>query len=361
MIMEAVNNPYKTASFESLVPSLSHGHCRTLDNGITAARVFNYIYRSGIRHIGISNYYPSTPVYPLDNPQDSTVVLTGTDSLELTAIPDDAIGYPNAEHTSVNIPALHINGIGSTFSSGSPDGEKPVGMGGNTWKYGFNEILSNLLYSDGGGVCINHPAWSRHVGGAMSTEQIIQMLDFDERVLGIEIYNEACEYSESKTGWSLDIWDEILLSGRRCWGFAVPDHDTENYSIADTATPPRVKCVGRNVLLCEPEAHACLKAYRDGNFYSQILDTDLRFNGINFDESTNKLSVSTSNANSIKVVIDGEATTYTGNVTTVDIPVDATYVRVEAYSDIDSIFSNPIMFKQTRAEKKKKQDIMLFM
>lgn len=358
--MPAVNNPYKTASFESLVPSLSHGHCRTIENTtITAARIFNYIYRSGIRHIGISNYYPSTPVFPLENPQDKTVVLTGNGELESSIIPDDVIGYPNAEHHGVNIPSMHLNGIGSTFSSGSPEGSKPDGIG-STWKYCVNEILSNLIEDDGGGVSINHPVWTAQYSTKMNAELICEVLDFDERVLGIEIYNDTCEKNYN-AGWALNIWDEVLLSGRRCWGFAVPDHDTEDYSFEDKATPPRVKCKGRNVLLCEPNAHACLKAYRDGNFYSQILDTDLRFNGINFDESTNKLNVSTSNANTIKVVIDSETTTYNGNAVTVDIPIDAVYVRVEAHSDTDSIFSNPIMFKQTRAEKKKKQDIMLFM
>ena len=66
-------------------------------------------------------------------------------------------------------------------------------------------------------------------------EVIFEMLDYDEAVMGIEIYNnysarrnwlENPNYvaPEEDKGFSLNLWDRILRTGRRCWGFCVPDH-----------------------------------------------------------------------------------------------------------------------------------------
>lgn len=360
--MNAVVNPYSGVSFSNQIMSISHEHCRSIATvpTITAARIFNYLYRCGVRHFGISNYYPSTPVYPLDNPMDDTVSLTGTDALEFTEIPSDAIGCPNAEHHDVNIRAMHINGLGSTFSSGNPKGVNPVGMNKAHWKECIKDILDNLIYSDAGGVTVNHPRWTDFYGGSLKVKTICDVLDFDERVLGIEVFNKTSEIDEHHIGWDIDTWDNILITGRRCWGLCVPDHDGENFSINDTGTPPTRQLNGFNMLLCDATEYDCLRAYRTGAFYGKLYNTtNLAFNDISYDSSTNTLSVETTGATKISVVIDGSFTDYSNtNSINVVLPNDITYVRVQAEGDYppyqraedtkDMIFSNPIMFKSAQ-------------
>jgi hypothetical protein len=123
-----------------------------------------------------------------------------------------------------------------------------------------------LLHADGGGLTLNHPT------GAL--KDYAPMLDFDERVLGIEVWNQLTSGFGSSRGFydhSMEapmhfyrLWDEILRSGRRCWGFFVKDHNTFGR--------------GRNVLLLPPmtgleppqrEALA-LRAYRRGCFFGAV-------------------------------------------------------------------------------------------
>lgn len=194
------------------------------------------------------------------------------------------------------------------------------------------------------------------------------MLDFDDRVLGIEIFNKTSQDNANHLGWDIETWDTILKTGRRCWGFCVPDHDGENYSIADTTTPPNRQITGLNVLLCEPTEYDCLKAYREGRFYGKLYNTtNLAFSNISFEGGT--LSIETVGATKISIIIDGRAFDYVGvNNISADIPDGTTYVRVQAEGDYppnrresdtnDMIFSNPLIF--TRPARTSSDDIILF-
>lgn len=123
-----------------------------------------------------------------------------------------------------------------------------------------------LAFADGGGITLNHPT------GAL--DQYAEMLDFDPRVLGIEVWNQltsgfgtAGGFYAQGPGPSLHfyrLWDDLLRTGRRCWGFFVKDHNTYGR--------------GRNVLLVpapdglpttEQEA-AALRAYRRGAFFGSV-------------------------------------------------------------------------------------------
>lgn len=124
-----------------------------------------------------------------------------------------------------------------------------------------------LLHSDGGGITLNHPTGKR--------DAYLPMLDFDPRVLGIEVWNQLTSgfgsdrgFYDTSNGAAPDhfyrLWDEILATGRRCWGFFVKDHNTYGR--------------GRNVLLLpspdtldpgEREA-AALRAYRQGTFFGAV-------------------------------------------------------------------------------------------
>jgi hypothetical protein len=85
-----------------------------------------------------------------------------------------------------------------------------------------------LLHADGGGITLNHPTQDRKL--------YAMFLDFDPRVLGIEVWNQLTSGFGSSKGFYDDsegphlhfyqLWDDLLRTGRRCWGFFVKDHNT---------------------------------------------------------------------------------------------------------------------------------------
>ena len=319
-------NPYKDIDWVNVlkIPACSHQHCETQAQ-------FNNIVASGMYETyAISNYYPSKPIYPLSD--------------KFTDVPVDAISCPNAEHHNMSnngssLIGLHVNGLGCTKVSGSErhyeDGhwvnDEPVGFDGLDWRQAFTQILNTQLYSDGGGITINHPNWSRHHGG-LPQSVIEQMLNYDYRVLGIEVWNANYE-SDEDYNWDWELWDAILRKGKRCWGFAASDHTGQN-----SGSPE-----GRNILLCNSaDTYECLKAYREGRFYCQRKGTSLAFSSIAV--SGGKLNVATIGASTISVVIDSKKKTYSGNSVSVSIPNNVGYMRIEAASADDIIWSNPIMF-----------------
>ena len=353
-----------------------------LDNG----------YRYGVRHFPISNYYPSAPYDAntrlsdfrlrqwwgtirdgrrLDPPINWNDIITWEHELEepyrtnfpfaetepvYTDIPEDVILSHNAEHHGFTNSSAHICSPGSSFASGTFDvyGHYhldrhgfPVGFGG-TWQEGFKGMLQGLDYPDGGGITINHPTWFTR----FSDDQVFEMLDFDKRVLGIEIYNdysgrknwfENPDYKvpdEPETGFSLNLWDRILSTGRRCWGFCVPDH-----SVCKGGN-----WIGRSVLLVsEFTEHNFLKAYRRGQFYGCLKDSGLTIRDFSVTDSS--ISVSTNLTARIKFITGaGVASTVTGNSATYELGRDnstpeVTYVRVEVEDDSgERLFLQPVMW-----------------
>lgn len=144
-------------------------------------------------------------------------------------IPSDVIISPNAEHSNYTNSSLHACAVGSLYASGNFDVRNYYktadhGYAGGTsvtWEVAFKGMIEKLLFKDAGGVTINHPTWS-----GLTFGEVIRMLDFDPRVLGIEVYNDTCatNYGEPERGWALKLWDEVLKTNRRCFGFFVPDH-----------------------------------------------------------------------------------------------------------------------------------------
>lgn len=325
-------NPYYSVNWNSVlrIPSCSHQHCENQEQ-------FDNIVASGMyRHYAISNYYPSAPVYPL--------------SSKFTDIPSNAISCPNAEHHGTSIQPLHFNGIGCTKVSGSErhliDGnwvyDQPVGFGGASWKFAFTSVLETALYEDGGGITINHPAWSNRQGG-LNQANIEEMLDYDERVLGIEVYNAQEE------DWDMSLWDNLLIKKYKCFGFAATDH------IGQFSGSPK----GRNVLLSsDASEHDCLKAYREGRFYCQLHNTELAFTSIVMIGNT--LTITTTGANTISIVVDGIKTNYNGNSVEVALPSNFIYVRAEADSANDKIWCNAILANVRKQKSKSSFNDLIF-
>lgn len=174
------------------------------------------------------------------------------------------------------------------------------------WRDVFREALAKLQYPDGGGMTLNHPT------GKMET--YLPMLDFDPRVLGIEVWNQLTSGFGSSRGFYdtndgphlhfYRLWDDILRSGRRCWGFFVKDHNTYGR--------------GRNVLLVpkletmtasEREA-AALRAYREGAFFGSVASLAASDTGEEiispYDRSTFRFSRITVNNNTLNVEVTGQ-------------------------------------------------------
>jgi hypothetical protein len=260
-----------------------------------------------------------------------------------TDIPEDVIFSPNSEHhTFTNERNLHANALGSFFRSGTFDAHDEfltVSNGycpgtGRPWEVIFTKILDELQYKDGGGITINHPVWS-----SLKYESVCKMLDFDPRVLGIEIFNDLCatRYGDADRGWALRMWDSILSSGRRCFGFCVPDWTVGR---------------GKNMLLVqELSGHDCLRAYRKGSFYGAIQGNGLQFKNITLENNT--LYIETSHETTIRIVSE-KGQMYkeeTNGKAEYKLPLnsqgqpDCLYIRIEAFDETsDQIFSQPIRF-----------------
>lgn len=306
-------NPYENVGWESVghVKSMSHMHLHNQNS-------FEAAIKEGFKHVAATNYQPSVPTYPLDK--------------FFTNIPYDVIGSPNTE----KVYTTNLGGAGHFCSLGSfAKGHGHTEGATTTWQNVFDEILSELQFEDGGGVTINHPGDRFFVG----FDTYKEMLDHDDRVLGIEIYNRdgagRDENGKYQPLFYTELWDELLKTGRRCWGFAAIDWQmpTNNW--------------GSNLLLVpEFTEHACLKAYRDGAFYAQIKDTGLRFTEIRATEE--KMTVSVNRECEIKFFTSrGNVKTVIGTSASCDVADGEIFMRAEAkdINDPDShILMNPVMF-----------------
>ncbi|MBP5640021.1 MAG: hypothetical protein J6X55_11120 [Victivallales bacterium] len=299
-------NPYKGVEWKTQprIEGCTHVHC-------TTPEAFNALLEQGLRFATLSNYYPSAPYWPIQSIKKHTFDL-GQDSYirngevvherldfkeELARWREDSsmlpesegdnlfptppkgfMEAPNAEHhwfSDYNV-YLHITAPGCSLTTGRTQKVPQLDSHGirlgmpMPWRKGFAALLDTLVCPDGGGIIINHPHWSH-----LPHHFLCELLDFDERVLGMEIYNAGCALSYTAPAESQ--WDEVLGTGRQCFGFCVQDHLP-----SDT-----LRWMGHSVLLPEeltPES--CLKAYRQGRFYGRILGHGLDFEYIHFDGQT---------------------------------------------------------------------------
>jgi hypothetical protein len=201
-------------------------------------------------------------------------------------------------------------------------------------------VLDALLVPDGGGVVINHPVWS-----ALPHELVLEMLDSDPRVLGIEVFNHTTiqMLDPEKMSWAKNevLWNSILATGRQCFGFFVPDHKLRGKGWQ-----------GRNVLLPSTfSAQACLQAYRRGAFYGALKGNGLRFDSIEADARS--IRVRTNDATKLEFI------TERGIVLTADAAQaeyifprddhdnpDVTFVRVKAYdAKGETLCSQPTLYR----------------
>ena len=373
--------PYADVDWSKVqeVHTTSHGHCEN-------QKMLDAYLDRGFELLTISNYYPSAPTMPLktfhdrhyyvhhdfpvmvkgkrmDGPFDwSKIVGEWKDELppelqkqlpftegklRFSRVPDNILEAPNAEHHCFRddkgsvISGLHMCAPGSAFCSGTFDKRNRFLSHGKGYCFGSGEhmhtavsrMVDGMIFPDGGGVTINHPAWSH-----LKDEIIWDLLDYDPRVLGIEVFN-MCKPSKNYP-WSRsnceDYWDRALSTGRQCFGFFVPDWGLQE---------------GVNVLLVpEKSVHACLQAYRRGNWYGAIKGRKiLRFTSILFDGAN--LQVKLDKPAHLQIITKRGVTAW-ANANKISFSVAAAdrekygYLRVRAYARDDSgeiIFSQPMM------------------
>lgn len=324
-------NPYDEINWSTVRKTVgtTHDHCTT-DAQLT------HLKNGGVEFLTVSNYHPSAPFYPYS--QQSGITYDMGDIIEARNAEHHNMGGKRADGLNDIGASVHVNSVGSSFSSGNPpEQEPPVGCNLTDWHVVFANIISHFNYLNGGGITLNHPKWTIETRGGCDLNTYMKMLDFSPYVLGIEFFNESCLSYD--TGWALDYWDEILSTGRRCWGFAVPDHGCQT----------KDNWQGRIIYLTDtPTQETLLKALREGSFYSQINNTDLAFTGFDYNKQSGVLTVSTNNAQYLNVVVDGEYTRIDSSGVTFDVPKNAKYVRVEAHTSEDSIYSNPIMLTDSK-------------
>ena len=305
-------HPYSGLDWGSVhqVKTTSHVHC-------TKQEDLDVLLRRGFGLLTLSNYYPSAPWCPLsemtenyhilhhdhpvvvnrkrtEGPFDwNAIVGAWADELPpeqraqypfreggkiFKPLPEGVLEAPNAEHHSFRtedgkyLSRVHMNAIGSMHKSGTFDrrhffqtykrGGYDIGCG-EPWPQAVDRMLGALVDPDGGGVTLNHPSYT-----SANRLLLLRMLDYDPRVLGIEVIEGGRTNNEG-------YWDWLLATGRQCFGFFVPDHDIRN----------KDGSFGVNILLTpERTVHGCLKAYRRGDFYGAKRGLDeLKFTRIQFD------------------------------------------------------------------------------
>ena len=171
----------------------------------------------------------------------------------------------------------------------------------------------------------------------MTLAEILYIMDTSDIVFGLEIYNSATQSMNGK-GYSLDLWDAVLSTGRQIFGTAVPDHSAEGGF--DWENLP----FGFNHMLCVTETEQeIMLAYREGRFYTTIYNDDLLLKNFDVDASGD-MKFKASKSGSIKVV----TATRTQTFTDVDSAEFATqdgdiFVRVEMTSGDNRLFTNAIM------------------
>lgn len=335
------NNPYAAVDWAgSQVASTTHSHVfEPTTTGVTELQYFDELVAAGYRHLAISNYNPSDPAssYPLTN-------LNG-----VVSVPADVIGCPNAEHYGFTGNNGHLGAPGCLLATGT---SAPSGYVGS-WKSWADLAVANMQHSDGGGFTINHPGISAYVGDSVAME----MLDYSPLFLGIEIYDFFTDWSPDYgafDGLALETWHRLLVTGRRCWGFAVPDHWKE--SNGHPAVPK-----GANRLLVPSSytvadrptrEHLCLQAYRNGQWYCVLSLPDSPVLS-NVAVSATQVTVTFASACDITFFYGKfgdtaarSTATVNGTSATFNLAGDEIYVRAEGQgaTQYARSFTQPIMF-----------------
>lgn len=296
-------NPYINIPWAVVkdLTSVSHAHCTTQEQFDTL--------KSKYDHIAISNYYPSMPYYPLSEHFEGV---------------QDVLASPNAEHHGFDgeNSKLHMNSIGSIHTSN----ERYSGTARDMIKMS----LDSLLMEHGGGVTINHPAWTG------MTKATAQELIATKGIIALEIWNASSEV-DTETGFSIDFWDSILSDGVQIFGVAVPDHEAQ-YRPQENRQP-----FGYNHMLVYHETEEeILSAYRQGRFYTTLYNDGLTLKNLALSSGAVSIEVSETSTFLFKTATRSVAVDTASTTASLTAAADDVYVRVEATRGNNKLFTNAI-------------------
>ena len=377
-------NPYANLNWKKIqqIHTTSHAHCAK------GPALANWLRRKPhpMKFVTLSNYHPASPTYPynkvnkenyrilnfnhelvvngkvVNGPFDWNKIISqwqdeltqkgkknfpiklGGPIIKPDVLPSGIPEAPNAEHSHFTDSYRHICAPGSMYASGMFDLKndyKLLNKGyvhgtGQPWKQVFKKIFDQLLIKDGGGITINHPHYP--VSYSCTVPELVELLDFDHRVLGIEIFNlNSVEFDNPCTGWATDLWDAVLKTGRQCYAFSVPDHC--NFR------------AGHNVLLVEElTQEACLKAYRQGKFYCAIWGQSTSFTNISFENGV--FSAQVDNPCDMKIISGKGVIVSKKGVSSISINTNTidkkehVYLRIEAKDKIgEQLFTQAVILK----------------
>lgn len=346
-------NPYENVEWSNIerIISTNHWHCLNVDR-------FWAIYNTGLQHFALSNYLPSHVTYPLDNQMFF--------DLSAEEVPRDIIQSPNTEKPKIaGSKSMHFGTIGSFYENPGHLWDESLDGAVLTWQEQFDLTFSELQYSDGGGVIVNHPLRTN-----MSVDDVIEKLKYNKTlVLGVEVMNYRSQRDYNLSGYYFVEWDKILSRGIRCYGF---------FSTDEHVLPPEYKegqdmrdygyGLGRNVMLTDNyDSHEVLKSYQNGQFYGAFYGDRITFTEINHEND--EFIVKTDDAERIDFISysikDGEVVkndviSINNNEAVFTIDENMIFCRASAYENEDDhdykldvegerIYTQPIMFK-TEAE-----------
>ncbi len=377
-------NPYAGINWNRVqqIHTTSHAHCAS---GVGLAL---WLKRKPhpMKFVTLSNYHPASPTYPYNevNKKNYRILnhkhelvrngkvvqgpfdwnkIVGEWSSTISAkakqnfpfkpggpaqkpdvLPPGIPEAPNAEHSHFTDSYRHICAPGSMYASGMFDVRNDYRLldhgfvhgTGQPWRNVFRKIIDQLLIPEGGGITINHPHYP--INFACTVPELAELLDFDHRVLGIEIFNlNSVEFSNPCCGWATDLWDEILGTGRQCYAFSVPDHCNFRG--------------GHNILLVdELTQEACLKAYQQGRFYCAVWGQSVSFTKISFENGI--FSAEVDSPCELKIISKQGVILKKKNAVTISIDTRKldkkkhVFLRIEAKDKIgEQLFTQAIILK----------------
>lgn len=392
-------NPYAGVSFDNPVCAQSHEHCYE-------KAMLEKSYKRGIRVISCSHYRPSTPRYPLSNfdytyedYKSKDAVVNGDLEMvirhEAGSIPylevdgatintDDIPQIANAERVSLKDVGGHFNILGLLWgSAGHWLCNKELATSETSLKrtYSlestdkFNELLNDeTMWQFGSKYAfgtINH---------STSASVVVNILDKCPSIFkAMELFNQG--YSNGWNQQFRDAYDEVLKKGKRLWGTAVVDWQSdwatwnfttdeekaeweskyEALSSEEQATYGSAENYymskgrykfdrGTNVLLMnalyekmtpEQKAKEAIKSYIAGRYYMSGKNTHTMTLTTN---SKNVVFTVDDYADKIVIVTATRRIEYT-DVNSVNLVAkeDDIFIRFEAYwNDGEFIFTNPV-------------------
>lgn len=179
------------------------------------------------------------------------------------------------------------------------------------------QVIHNAIAS-GGFIIVNHPNWLKTFDHCPA-QNLRQWIDY----AGIEIFNGIMR-REHGSPYALNKWDMLLAEGRRVWGFANDDMHDLAHDLA----------AGWNMVYCQDaDADAIVASLLAGRFYAStgVTIESIEVHGM-------RLSVTTADAQKIVALRDTSMRIATADSRTIDIdvPEDATYVRIECWGAGDA-------------------------